>query len=238
MNTRPSPVRPDAILIHLRQMGLLKSSWVVTFVVLLVIYAAIGQWVVQNYGIALPGFSVQQPVVSTPAETSDASVASRPAAEGGESLHSLETPVSRASDRKPQPDPKGFSPSVLKPIGRDVYQSAAGLIYRPGSEDGHRIDHVMHHGEDDLDKPVHGVFDGDKDQILAVIDEAWQIAQKNGPPQVRIEEQGDRTIYTVMMNRKIGFKGGQAGQRQRNPALKRIKLILEGHDVITAYPSE
>ncbi|RLS53665.1 MAG: hypothetical protein DWH91_13810 [Planctomycetota bacterium] len=233
MNTPAPPVKPDAILNLLRQYGLLKPKWVFTFLVLLLLYSTVGPWVARNYGLELPGITATQPADHGHGAAPEKSTAS-PASPETTGLHPpLVIPDSPSADESPEP-----VRGVLKPLGRDVYQSTAGLIYRPGSEEGHRIDHIMHHARDDLDKPVHGVFDGDKEQILMVIDEAWQIARKNGPPQVRLEEQGDRTTYTVMMNRQIGFKGGQAGQRQRNPALKRIKLVLEGHDVITAYPTE
>ena len=126
----------------------------------------------------------------------------------------------------------------LKKISRTVYESTAGVRYGSGSEDGHRLTHLMQHADDDLDKPVHGVFSGTKRGILFLIDEAWLTAQKRGPPQVKKEQQRDRTIYTIDMKKKIGYVGGQRGARQDNPPCYKIRLVMEGSDLITAYPVE
>lgn len=126
----------------------------------------------------------------------------------------------------------------LKKISRTVYESTAGVRYGSGSEDGHRLTHLMQHADDDLDKPVHGVFSGTKRGILVLIDEAWLTAQKRGPPQVKKEQQRDRTIYTVDMKKKIGYVGGQRGARQNNPPCYKIRLVMEDRDLITAYPVE
>jgi hypothetical protein len=104
----------------------------------------------------------------------------------------------------------------------------------------HRIDHVLRHGKDDPSRPVHGVFTGDRDLILAVIDEAWQLAQKGKPPKVVVEDEGDRTVYVIDLGRKIGFMGGQAGKRRNFPACRHVQLVVEGDDgneVVTAYPT-
>lgn len=125
---------------------------------------------------------------------------------------------------------------VLTLIGRDTYESTAGLIYRPERSE-HRIDHVMQHSTDIRSKPVHGVFDGTRDEILALIDEAYNLSRTRGPPQVIKEEQGDRQTITVNLNRKIGYMGGENGARRGHPPLKMIKLVLEDRDLITAYPT-
>jgi hypothetical protein len=46
----------------------------------------------------------------------------------------------------------------------------------------------------------------------------------------------NRTIYTVDLGKRIGFIGGQDGGRRRNPMARRVRLVLEGKRVITAYP--
>lgn len=125
---------------------------------------------------------------------------------------------------------------VLKDIGRGAFESTAGLIYRSERSEN-RVDHVMQHSHDIPSKPVHGVFDGNREEILALIDEAYMIAQKRGPPQVVTEDQGDRETITVNLNRKIGYMGGENGARRNHPPLKKIKLVLEDRDVITAYPT-
>lgn len=129
--------------------------------------------------------------------------------------------------------PQKSTLGVLKPTGRGRFESTAGLVY-----DQYRIDHVMEHSHDNTDKPSHGVFEiGTQDEILALVDEAYQLAEKRGPPDVIIADEGDRTTYTVNMNRKVGHAGGQSGARRRNPPLKMVKIVLEGDRVITAFPT-
>jgi len=126
----------------------------------------------------------------------------------------------------------------LREIRNNVFESTAGLRYVPGSADDHRLRHVMQHAKDDLTKPIHGVFDGDDDEILAVIDEAYQKA-KNGGSEVRSEKQNDRRVYTVNLGRKIGYLGGSEGERKGNPACRYLRIVLEGENiVISAYPSK
>ena len=51
------------------------------------------------------------------------------------------------------------------------------------------------------------------------------------------EDEGDRTAYTVNLNRKVGRAGGQSGARRRNPPLQKVKIVVEESRVITAYPT-
>ena len=125
----------------------------------------------------------------------------------------------------------------LTEVGNNVFESTAGLIYRSGSQDGHRLDHVMQHAKDDRTKKIHGVFDGDRDQILSLIDEAFQKATK-GDTDVRGEQQNGRHIYTVNLRRRIGQVGGEDGKRQGNPECRYLRLVLENdNEVISAYPT-
>lgn len=118
----------------------------------------------------------------------------------------------------------------------DVFVSPAGLVYRSGSTHGHRLKHVMQHAEDDLSKPIHGVFIGSQTDILLLIDEAYELAQERGPPDVEQKQERGRTVITVNLKRKIGYTGGQAGQRDNQPPCHTLKLVLEDKNVITAYP--
>jgi hypothetical protein len=142
----------------------------------------------------------------------------------------------------PGPDlnPKVAAPPAafqLKEVRPGVFESPAGLVYRSGGREGHRIDHVLEHAKDDPSKPVHGVYRGDRDSILAMIDEAYRLTESRGPPTVQKEEEGSRTVYTVDMGRSVGFAGGQSGQRKGRPSLRHIRLVLEGDSVITAFPT-
>jgi hypothetical protein len=136
-----------------------------------------------------------------------------------------------ASKQNAKPGP----PGGLIEVGKRTYRSPAGLVYAPGSEQGHRYNHVMRHAHDDAQRPVHGVFDGTPDEILTVIDEAFQLAKKGGK-NVSTERDGGRTIYLVDLGRRIGYIGGKAGKRQKNPAARHLRLVVEGQKVITAFP--
>lgn len=163
----------------------------------------------------------------------------KPAGSGGTANSAKPTaPPATSPPVAKSPVPPSDKPKlgVLKDIGRGAFESTAGLIYRSERSEN-RVDHVMQHSHDIPSKPVHGVFDGKREEILALIDEAYMIAQKRGPPQVVTEDQGDRETITVNLNRKIGYTGGESGARRGHPPLKKIKLVLEDRDVITAYPT-
>lgn len=124
----------------------------------------------------------------------------------------------------------------LTEVAPKVFETTAGLRYGPGSVDRHRLLHVMQHAKDRPEKPVHGVFDGDEYKIRAVIDEAYLIADLRGPPQAKKTVEGDRTVWKVDLKRKVGYLGGQVGKRKNFPSLTGVQLVLEGVNVITAYP--
>lgn len=126
----------------------------------------------------------------------------------------------------------------LKEIDDNVFESSAGLVYLPGSADGHRLRHVMEHAKDNTSKEIHGVYDGERDEILAVIDEAFTKAKKGGTD-VRSEKQNGRRIYTVNLKRRIGQMGGQQGERQGNPECRYLRMVIENDvEVVTAYPTK
>jgi hypothetical protein len=126
----------------------------------------------------------------------------------------------------------------LKEVDDNVFESTAGLLYVPGGAEGHRLKHVMQHAKDNPSKPVHGVFDGDRDEILAVIDEAFMKAKKGGSD-VRSEKQNGRRAYTVNLRRRIGQVGGSEGERQGHPDCRFVRIVLENeNEVITAFPSK
>lgn len=126
----------------------------------------------------------------------------------------------------------------LKEIEDNVFESTAGLVYVPGGAEGHRLKHIMQHAKDNPSKPVHGVFDGDRDQILAVIDEAFMKAKKGGSD-VRSEKQNGRRVYTVNLRRRIGQVGGSEGERQGHPDCRFVRMVLENeNEVITVFPSK
>jgi len=124
---------------------------------------------------------------------------------------------------------------LLHEISKDNYLSPAGLIYGPGSAEGHRLAHLGRHIKDQPNRPgKHGVFDGGMQGALKTIDDAFKRAQNQQRTTKTID--GNRTIYTVDLGKRIGFVGGQDGRRRRNPMARRVRLVLEGKRVITAYP--
>lgn len=137
------------------------------------------------------------------------------------------------SPNKGQTATKPARLGVLTPRGRN-FLSTAGLIYTPGSRDGHRRKHVLKHAKDDQSKPVHGVFDNET-TVFALVDEAYQKV-KSRSSDVTSRKEGRRMSYVVKMRRRIGFKGGRNGKRDGNPPLTKLKLILEDNEVITAFP--
>jgi hypothetical protein len=118
----------------------------------------------------------------------------------------------------------------------DVWTSPAGLLYLPGSEQGHRLKHVLRHARDDPNRPgQHGVFDQtDLSSVVALIDEAYQQAVRGWRTQTKFDRR--RTVHTVDLQRRIGFVGGQAGRQRGHPSARHLRLVLEEREVITAYP--
>lgn len=126
----------------------------------------------------------------------------------------------------------------LREVGDDVFESSAGLRYLPGSADGHRLRHVMKHAADEPKKKIHGVFEGDRNTILAIIDEAWNLAKKSSPD-VRRQSQNDRTVITVNLKRRVGYVGGSDGAARNHPECRFLRLVLEEQNaVVSAYPTQ
>ncbi|QDS90849.1 hypothetical protein EC9_50670 [Rosistilla ulvae] len=125
---------------------------------------------------------------------------------------------------------------ILKSIGRDTYMSPAGLRYTPGSQEGHRLKHLERHTADQPSRPgKHGVFDGGMEKTLLVLDQAYEKGSKGGHGTTKTQDDG-RTIYTVDMGKRVGYIGGRDGNRMRKPMARRVRIVLDGDRVITAYP--
>ena len=124
----------------------------------------------------------------------------------------------------------------LTEVGPDRYRSPAGLFYTRGSEEGHRLKHIAKHLEDQPTRPgSHGVFDGDLNQVLRWIDEAYQKVKK-GDRSERTFKEDESTKYEVTFDKPIGYVGGSDGKRKGNPPTKRLRLVVIGQNVITAFP--
>lgn len=163
--------------------------------------------------------------------------AARDTVETADNAGNLPAPPSGDPDDRSSSDDQPQPGSLLQLPGK-ISQSAAGLIYGPGSRDGHRLTHVMRHSRDDRSKPVHGVFDGDRDAILRWIDLAY-LESLDGGDNVRRRTENGRISLTVDLQERIGFVGGQRGAQQNHPECRFLRLILEedGETVVTAYPT-
>jgi hypothetical protein len=124
----------------------------------------------------------------------------------------------------------------LRALGGGAWESPAGLRYGPGSAQGNCVLHVLEHAADIPGRAgTHGVFTGGRSSVIGTIDEAYALARAGGPG-VSVVHQGARTVYTVNMGRSVGFVGGKTGAAMGNPVASHMRIVLEGKDVITAFP--
>ena len=209
----------------------------------ILLYTQVGPWVSNRFNIELPGIPTPQSTADGGAQNSD--TGNTPDLDASGNADSRTTKNRNSDEGKdttavqPRKFPKNnaaiddFPPGGLKSYG-DIKVSPAGLRYTKSSNE-HRLDHVMRHAKNALNRPVHGVFDGDQAKVIATIDEAYLKAQAGGRG-VQREQDRNRTAFTVELNRRVGYVGGQKGQRNGNPPCTKVKLILEDKNVITAYP--
>lgn len=127
----------------------------------------------------------------------------------------------------------------LERLNASTVQSPAGLQYSVSNREN-RIDHVMRHSVDDPGRDyAHGVFsDSSQDGILELLDKAYElIKSKSSRVQREPKDEEGRIAYTLQMPETIGFVGGKSGSKQGFPKTTRLKLVLDGQRVITAYPT-
>ncbi len=128
----------------------------------------------------------------------------------------------------------------LADAGNGTLVSPAGLKYGMGPNREHRIDHIMRHLTDSPERPTHGVFLGARDEVLALLDEAYNMILKNSnqvQSQASDQGSGKRVEYEIEMKRQIGYMAGENGKRRNYPKTTKLKLILEGDRPVTAYPT-
>ncbi len=160
---------------------------------------------------------------------------SNPNATGSKSGNSKQTSNSKPKTNSTAQSNSNLKYGLLKSLGGERYSSPEGLQYTRGSAEGHRLEHLRRHTDDQPGRPgSHGVFDGGMEGALKTIDIAYQKAKKNIKTTKKIDD--GRTIYTVDMGKRVGYVGGRDGKRKRNPMARRVKIVLEGNRVITAYP--
>ena len=200
-------------LIRLGQSGKLSMRWIVGLLVLVAAYLLLQPVLERSLGFDLPGLD------DLASETT--------------SSEAKPDPPRRTTANSPAPDELL---AILQSDSHQVYQSPAGLRYTRGSQQGHRLKHVMTHARDDPNRTgQHGVFDSnDPVEIVALIDEAYLKAQAGRDTRVQREE--ERTVYDVNLRRRVGYIGGTSGHRKRRPTAQHLRLVVEGDRLITAFP--
>jgi len=144
--------------------------------------------------------------------------------------------VAKSSVSKSSVSKEGPTFGYLKSMGRDRYESPEGLVYAPGSEEGHRIKHVERHIKDIPSRPgSHGVFEGNMAQFLETIDRGYRMALSKAKG-TKIRDEDGMTIMEITFDKKIGFVGGSDGRRKGTPSTNRLRIVLSGDRVITAFP--
>lgn len=131
----------------------------------------------------------------------------------------------------------GLKPVRLRESGRDSWISPEGLKFVGRDPEGlSRRDHVLRHARDQPNRAgPHGVFDGGEDYVFALLDKAWEIRKKRN---IRPQNEGERSSYTIPMGQRVGFLGGKSGKSRGNPPLSRIFIVVRSGttEVITAFP--
>ena len=172
-----------------------------------------------------------------PAKTIETDEATGPASRQSDDDPSTTPPKTNAKSKK-DADEADSAPlyGFLSEVGRNRYESPAGLVYGPGSEEGHRLKHIARHLEDQPNRPgSHGVFKGGMKAFLETIDEAYKRAKKGAKGTTKKEDEGSM-VYEVTFEKVIGFIGGKTGGQKKNPPTKKIRLVVRGDNVITAFP--
>lgn len=234
----------------------LPAKWLIGLLIAVVVYFFLQPRLNQWFGWNLPSLAAmagneppakatkQTSGKSNPTASSTASppkIAAAPkAAPSNDPTASVSSPPRGTTSAKAQSGSKPADDEtkyrILKPVGRDRYESPAGLIYAPGSQEGHRLAHIARHLEDQPDRPgSHGVFDGDMASFLVAIDDAYKRARgHNKGTKSRVED--GMTIYEAPFDQAIGYLGGTEGARKKNPKLKKMRLVVRDRNLITAFP--
>ncbi len=208
---------------------MISTKWAVVLVCVAIAYVVLQPRLNHWFGWSLPSVASltgdEKPAAKKPQEKETANKSPIP-------------PTKSATKSKEELNDDDSDPlyGFLAEVGRNRYESPAGLIYGPGSEEGHRLKHIARHLEDQPDRPgSHGVFKGGMKAFLVAIDDAYTRAKKGAKGTTKKEDEG-AMVYEVTFDKAIGFIGGEAGGRKKNPPAKKIRLVVRGSNVITAFP--
>lgn len=195
----------------------LGTAGLLGLVVAAVIYLVVIQpWVATRFGVTLPTLvDISEPPAGSPAPP---------------------TRPSTKTEKAHRHADDGELSDVLTETGRDTYRSTAGLRYTRGSQHGTRLAHLMSHTRDESDRVgQHGVFDSDDPAtVVRLVDEAYVKALAGEDS--KSDREGDQTVYMIDMKRRVGYVGGQSGNRRGKPPAHYIRLVVQGDRLITAFP--
>ena len=205
------------------QRGKLSPAWWATLGVLVIGYLVAAPWLNASLGWNLPVLTDSGPA-GLPQQESN-----RPVDPSADHSDKKRVPGQSAADARVIGD-------ILASQSNADYQSPAGLRYTRGSRHGHRLRHLMAHAEDQPNRPgQHGVFDETEAlRVVGLVDEAYQQAIRG--QRTMTDQEGDRTVYNVELGRRIGYIGGESGNRRGRPAAQHIRIVVEGKDFVTAFP--
>lgn len=220
----------------------ISTKWAVGLIAALIVYALLQPVLNRQFGWQLPSLTTLQQGDIAPSNSSKPDLPSAnsptPKSTGkSESPKSTSPSKTNASQQKPLANStEALRYGVLRETAPDDFLSPGGLRYTRGSAEGHRLKHIERHLTDDPGRPgKHGVFEGDMGQVIRWIDEAYDLAQRGAKGTKKQEEDG-RMIYEANFAQPIGFIGGRDGRRDNNPDARRLRLVVEGNKVITAFP--
>jgi hypothetical protein len=228
-----------------RQAPQLPIKWAIALVVALIVYAIAQPMLNRQFGWNLPS-------LNSLSDPNSPSVAKN---ETDKPQREPDKPSTAASDAPKQEKPSSTLPKQTTPdrpkestgksaslsdfleeVSRDRFRSPAGLIYGPGSEEGHRLKHIQKHLKDQPNRDgKHGVFEADMAQVVRWIDDAYTRASRKAKGTSMRNENG-RTVFEATFDQPIGYIGGSEGKRKKNPPSRRLRVVVDEKNVITAFP--
>ena len=205
--------------------GRMPMKWTLALGLLLVGYLIAQPYLERAIGVSLPGLAGDGR--AAPADEQ----AEQRQPSGQSPRH--DAPQRRQSAESSSPP---VASRVLQDVGGGVLESPAGLRYTRSRQDNHRLNHIMAHAQDRPNRPgQHGVFDSnDTTEVVLLIDQAYEQALTG--KQTKTSHEDGRVVHDVNLGRRIGYVGGQSGNRRGKPAAKHIRLVLHDQNVITAFP--
>jgi hypothetical protein len=92
--------------------------------------------------------------------------------------------------------------------------------------------------DDEMAERPHGVFDAGRRGALGVVSEAWDRAQRGGAGVSVQRQRNGATVYTVAMDRRVGFIGGRMGAQAGRPEAQHVRLVVRNGALLTAFPTQ